>query len=196
MIIKARFGTFLVLLTVIRIKRECFIADWTLNRQRAEYSGDKGGSFEGGESKCFPNTPTKEHVCGVGSVWIHLLWAEQACWQGNTSGEGQPSTLWLCWRQWHNSNSCRVLASSFLNLLSLWGGLQLKPGMKQDWVVTKQPPDWSPVRMKRHKTTWYSFATRPVFVMKADKHLWKCMLIGLCVSRDWTVQSSRKKEFQ
>lgn len=67
----------------------------------------------------FPNTPTKEPVCEAESTWIHLRRAEQACWQGNTLGEGQPSTLWLCWRQWHYSNTCRVHASSFLNLLSL-----------------------------------------------------------------------------
>lgn len=67
----------------------------------------------------FQNTLTKEPVCEAESPWIHLCRAEQDCWQGNTLGEGQPSTLWLCWRQWHYSNTCSVHASSFQKLLSL-----------------------------------------------------------------------------
>lgn len=68
-----------------------------------------------------PNPQTKEPLCEAESSRIHLRRAKQACWQGNTLGEGQPSTLWLCWRQWHYSNTCRVLASSFLNQRSLTG---------------------------------------------------------------------------
>lgn len=75
-----------------------------------------------------PNNQTKEPVCEAESARIHLRWAKQACWQGNTSGEGQQSTLWPCWRQWHNSNSCRVRASSLQSRSpSLCCRLQLKP---------------------------------------------------------------------
>ena len=124
---------------------------------------------EGG-TKGFTNTKTKEPVCEAESVWIHLRRAEQACWQENTSGEGQPSTLWLCWRQWHNSNTCRAQASSFLNLLSLslslsfCGRPQLKPDMELDssknWEIQQQQ-EWSHVRMKtaqNHMAFIYSFS--------------------------------------
>lgn len=75
-----------------------------------------------------PNNQTKEPVCEAESARIHLRWAKQACWQGNTSGEGQQATLWPCWRQWHNSNSCRVRASSLQSRSpSLCCRLQLKP---------------------------------------------------------------------
>ena len=84
-----------------------------------------------GRGGWFPNTQTKEPVCEAESSRIHLCWAEQACWQGNTSGEGQPSTLWLCWRQWHNSNTCRVHASSSLNLLSLFLSLSVSLSLWQ-----------------------------------------------------------------
>lgn len=66
----------------------------------------------------FPNNQTKELVCEAEGTGIHLRLAEQACLQGNTSGEGQQSTLWPCWRQWHNSNSYRVRASSFQSWVS------------------------------------------------------------------------------
>lgn len=98
--------------------------------------------FWPGESSGFPNTQTKGPVSEAESVSIHLCWAQQASWQGNTSGEGQQSTLWVCWRQWHNSNSCREHASSFLNLLShctsqACGRLTPKPGMELElWEST------------------------------------------------------------
>lgn len=100
-----------------------------------------------GWTKCFPNTQTKERVCELQSVWIHLRWAEQACWQGNTWGEGQPSTLCLCWRQWHNSNTCRVHASSFLNLLSsLWqAAAKTRCGTKPSSQTQQQNNNWSGV---------------------------------------------------
>lgn len=81
-----------------------------------------------------PNSQTKESLCEAEGARIHLRRAKQACWQGNTLGEGQPSTLWLCWRQWHYSNTCRVLASSFLNQLSLseLAGVQLKPDAESE----------------------------------------------------------------
>lgn len=96
--------------------------------------------------KNFTNTQTKGSVCEAECVWIHLQRAEQACWQGNTSGEGQPSTLWLRWRQWHNSNTCRVHSSSFLNLLSLSvNGSSQNPAWS--WMqkqIRKKTGDFSP----------------------------------------------------
>lgn len=74
--------------------------------------------FSGGGKGWSQITKQKSRVCEAESARFHLHWAEQACWQGNTSGEGQQSTLWPCWRQWHNSNSCRVRASSFLSWVS------------------------------------------------------------------------------
>ena len=58
--------------------------------------------------------------------------AEQACWQENTSGEGQQSLLWPCWRQWHNSNTYRVQLPAF----TLWRGCE-------------QNPAWSPLRARQ-----------------------------------------------
>lgn len=40
-----------------------------------------------------PNSQTKESLCEAERARIHLRRAKQACWQGNTLGEGQPSTL-------------------------------------------------------------------------------------------------------
>lgn len=105
--------------------------------------------FWPGESSGFPNTQTKGPVSEAESVSIHLCWAQQASWQGNTSGEGQQSTLWVCWRQWHNSNSCREHASSFLNLLShctsqACGRLTPKPGMELElWESSATSSDWT-----------------------------------------------------
>lgn len=42
------------------------------------------------------NSQTKEPLCEAERARIHLRRAKQACWQGNTLGEGQPSTLRLC----------------------------------------------------------------------------------------------------
>lgn len=99
-----------------------------------------------------PNNQTKEPVWEAESTRIHLRRAKQACWQGDTWGEGQQSTLWPCWRQWHNSNSCRVRASSFqspsptsvaelrLKLSKLQLNHKTKLGIHEGWTVYSERP--------------------------------------------------------
>lgn len=181
------FSSLLVKIRWLFIKAGCLIIDFLKKKKLASCTAPQRGRSScgvflagqvGGSAKSFPNTQTKGSVCEAESVWIHLHRAEQACWQGNTSGEGHPSTLWLCWRQWHNSNTCRVHASSFLNLLSLslalCGGLQIKPEAEQDSGKTEHPNNnWSGVTaaLKQHQTTWCSF-TRPSMLTKPKVTDW------------------------